>query len=182
MQDYRELISPPSLTLSLQQESDAPAIFALVHAERDRLGRHLSWPPLIQDVNDTLTNIRHNRTDFANGRSAVYVVRWDNAIAGILSFNTINDRQAEIGYWLAKRFEGQGVMYRAVSALMAWYGDAGKLDTYIIRCAVGNRPSNRLAQRLGFEFDYHQVRAEKIGDQYVDHNVYRWRYRTARQA
>lgn len=172
MLDYRELISPPSLILSLQQESDAPALFELVHAERERLGRHLSWPPLIHNVNDTLANIRHNRTEFTAGRSAVYVVRWEGDIAGILSFNTINDRQAEIGYWLAARHEGNGVMSRAVAALMSWYGDAGKLDTFIIRCGAANRPSNRLAQRLGFAFDYCQVRAEKIGDRYVDHNVY----------
>ncbi|NDL61878.1 GNAT family N-acetyltransferase [Acerihabitans arboris] len=177
MTDYRELISPPSLKLSLQLESDAPAIFNLVREERERLGRHLSWPPLINEVGDTLANIRHNRADFAEGRSAVYVVRWDDAIAGILSFNTINDKQAEIGYWLAARFEGRGVMSRAVTALMAWYGDTGKLDQFIIRCGVANRPSNRLAQRLGFVFDYCQVRAEKIGDRYVDHNVYCRQYK-----
>lgn len=180
MADYLELIIPPSLTLKLQQESDAPAIFTLVDAERERLGRHLSWPPLIRDVSDTLANIRHNRADFADGRSAVYVVRWDDAIAGILSFNTINDKQAEIGYWLSARFEGRGVMSRAVAALMAWYGDTGKLDQFIIRCGVANRPSNQLARRLGFEFDYRQVRAEKIGDRYVDHNVYCRQYKKRR--
>jgi len=170
--DYQELAIPPSLRLSLPQESDAGDLFALVQQEKARLSRHLSWPPLIRDVKDTLANIRQNRADFADGRSAVYLVRWEDAIAGIVSYNTINDKQAEIGYWLAATYEGKGVMSRAVTALMDWYETAGRLDTFIIRCGVANRPSNRLAQRLGFVFDYCQVRAEKIGDQYVDHNVY----------
>ncbi|WP_413734191.1 GNAT family N-acetyltransferase [Sodalis sp. RH21] len=176
MMDYRELKCPPSLRLSLQQESDAADLFALVQLEKERLSRHLSWPRLINDVKDTLANIRHNRADFAEGRSAVYVLRWDEELAGILSYNTINDKQAEIGYWLAARHEGRGVMSTAVAALMDWYAAADRLDTFIIRCGVSNRASNRLAQRLGFEFDYRQVRAEKIGDCYVDHNVYRRQY------
>ncbi|MEA9392023.1 GNAT family N-acetyltransferase [Acerihabitans sp. TG2] len=170
--DYQELAIPPSLRLSLPREDDAEDLFLLVQQEKTRLSQHLSWPPLINDIKDTLANIRQNRADFADGRSAVYVVRWDGNIAGIVSYNTINDKQAEIGYWLATAYQGQGVMSHAVTALMDWYEAAGKLDTFIIRCGAGNRPSNRLAQRLGFVFDYCQVRAEKIGDHYVDHNVY----------
>lgn len=170
--DFRELYCPPSLRLSLPGENEAAELFLLVQQEKQRLSKHLSWPPLINDIEDTLANIRHNRTDFAEGRSAVYLLRWDEQLAGIVSYNTINDKQAEIGYWLAAAYEGQGVMSSAVTALMDWYVAANRLDTFIIRCGVVNRPSNRLAQRLGFIFDYCQVRAEKIGDCYVDHNVY----------
>lgn len=175
MTDYRQLTKPPSLDLALPEERDAPALFALVQAEKTRLSKTLPWPPLIVRVEDELANIRHNRINYASGRSAVYVLRWEGAIAGIVGFNTINGAEAEIGYWLAAEFEGRGVMTEAVRALMAWYRDTGRLDTFILRCGVGNLASNRVAQRLGFDFHYRQPRGEKIGDSYVDHNVYRWR-------
>jgi len=174
MTDYSQLNKPPALNLALPEESDAPALFALVQAERARLSKTLAWPPLIVRVEDSLANIRQNRLNFTTGRSATYIIRWNGKIAGIVGFNTFNGTEAEIGYWLGSEFEGRGVMSEAVRALMDWYINTGRLDTFILRCGVANKASNRVAQRLGFDFYYCQPRGEKIGDSYVDHNVYRW--------
>lgn len=67
---------------------------------------------------------------------------------------------------------GRGLMSRAVLALMTWYLADGRLDTFILRCGVENLPSNRVAQRLGFSFYLRQAQAEKIGERWVDHNIY----------
>lgn len=55
---------PPHLTLVLQEEHDAPALFSLIQQEKARLRHTLAWPDRVQHVEDTLTTIRKNRADF----------------------------------------------------------------------------------------------------------------------
>lgn len=169
---YIELYHPPHLHLRIQDEADAPDIFALVQSEKQRLSQTLSWPMSVRHQDDTLNTIKHNRQLFAQGTSAVYIIRWDGEIAGIVGFNTIDGDEAEIGYWIASAFEGKSVAYNAVSALVDWYGKVGELKTFIIKCSVENPRSNRLAQRLGFNFHHLAQQGEKIGQRILDQNIY----------
>lgn len=169
---YIELYRPPHLHLRIQDEADAPDIFALVQSDQQRLSQTLPWPMSVRHQSDTLNTIKHNRQLFAQGTSAVYVIRWDGEIAGITSFNTIDGDEAVIGYWIASVFEGKSVAYNAVSALVDWYAKEGELKTFIIKCSVENPRSNRLAQRLGFYFHHLEPQGEKIGQRFLDQNIY----------
>lgn len=173
--DYRQRIISPTLRLALPREEDAPALFSLVQQERTHLSRHLAWPETVRCEADTLATVRANRRAYAAGESAVYLLWQQERLSGVLSLNSISGSVGEIGYWLAAALTGRGVMSRAVQALMTWYLEDGRLDTFILRCGVQNRPSNRVAQRLGFSFYQRQAQAEKVGERWVDHNVYHWR-------
>ncbi|SQI36000.1 Ribosomal-protein-serine acetyltransferase [Leminorella richardii] len=171
--DFYQRIKPPHLHLSIQEERDAPAIFALIEAERPRLRKTLPWPDSVRSVEDSLKTIRDNRILFGQAKSAVYLIRWDGEIAGLVAFNTLIDREGTIGYWISSAFEGKSVAYAAVSCLIEWYTEADVLDSFVIRCSTENERSARLAERLGFQLDTIVEKAEKIGDRYLDHRVYR---------
>lgn len=65
---------PPNLTLALQKEHEAPALFSLIQQEKTRLRHTLAWSDSVRHIEDTLTTIRENRADFFAGRSAVYLI------------------------------------------------------------------------------------------------------------
>ncbi|MEC5318199.1 GNAT family N-acetyltransferase [Brenneria populi subsp. brevivirga] len=172
MKTLSELHHPPHLRLTLQEESDADALFSLVQQEKSRLRLTLPWPDSVTCVADTLNTIRANRSEFAAGAAAVYIIRWDGDIAGIVSFNTIRDQEGVIGYWIAEPFEGKGIVSLAVRTMVNAYINAGVLNKCVIRASVANPRSNALAQRIGFHFHHQRKNAEKIGDRCFDQNVY----------
>ncbi|RLM24839.1 GNAT family N-acetyltransferase [Brenneria alni] len=174
METLYELHHHPHLHLSIQDARDAGAIFALVQEEKPRLRRTLPWPDSVKHINDTLSTIKANRDKFAAGNSAVYVIRWDGVIAGIVSFNTLQDQEGVIGYWIAEKFEGKGIAFQSVSTLIQAYVNAGIINRCVIKASVENARSNALAQRLGYVFYKREKEAEKIGDRYFDQNIYRY--------
>lgn len=174
MERLKTLHHAPHLTLTLQEEEDAPALFALVQEEKARLRRTLPWPDSVRQVSDTLHTIQNNRADFFAGRAAVYLMRWHGEIAGVVSFNSLDNREGTIGYWIAQRFEGKGIVSQSVATLVKAFGDAGLLDSFVIKASTENARSNALAQRLGFAFVDRLAAAEKIGDRVYDQNRYRY--------
>lgn len=172
MQTLYQLRDAPYLTLTIQEEHDAAELFHLVQEEKAHLRKTLDWPDAVRRIEDTLATIQGNRARFFAGTAAVYLIRWQDAIAGVVSFNTIRGREGEIGYWIAKRFEGKGIARQSVTTLIDAYAAAGTLDTFIIKASVENPRSNALAQRLGFTLTERLENAEKIGGLYYDQNRY----------
>lgn len=173
--NFEQLELPSGLQLRVQQDADAASLFAIIQAENTRLNQFLGWPPSVRSEQDALRTIRRNRQEFAAGEAAVYVIHFQQVLVGIVGLNTISGSVGEVGYWLTRAGEGRGLMSHAVSALMDWYLNVGRLDTFMVRCAVDNLPSNRLALRLGYHFYRCEPRAEIVRDAWVDHNVYHWR-------
>ncbi|GKW10698.1 GNAT family N-acetyltransferase [Pectobacterium sp. IFB5596] len=169
-----QLSHQPHLRLTIQEESDADAIFTLIQQEKSRLRRTLPWPDSVKTVDDTRETIRGNRKEFFAKTAAVYVIRWDDMLAGIVSFNAIKNKEGIIGYWIAEEFEGKGIVSQAVSTLIAAYVDASLIERCIIKASTANTRSNAVAQRLGFRFHHMEKKAEKISEQWFDHNIYHY--------
>ena len=93
---------------------------------------------------------------FADGRAAgnrrLYGVWLDGVLVGGTLFPSINARTGtgELGVFLAASARGQGIITRAVEAMIDWaFTDRG-LRRLEWRCAPGNEPSQRIPRRLGF--------------------------------
>lgn len=56
----------------------------------------------------------------------------------------------ELGYWLARRYWGQGIMSAAVSAFVAWAAAAHGLERFTAKVFADNEPSSQLLRRCGF--------------------------------
>ena len=60
-------------------------------------------------------------------------------------------QRAEVGYWLAAQARGRGHATRAVRLICAWgFAELG-LERIDLLAATGNRPSQMVAQRAGFQ-------------------------------
>jgi ribosomal-protein-serine acetyltransferase len=160
--------------LRLVEARDAPALFALTDANRARLRTWLPWVDATRSVEDGAGFIdAQQRAHAATGAGAMGL--WiAGALAGVAGFNTIDraNRAATIGYWLGAAHEGRGWMTRAVAALTDHALTAAGLNRVVIACAVGNRRSRAIPERLGFAHEGVHREAEWLYDHFVDHDMF----------
>jgi ribosomal-protein-serine acetyltransferase len=162
------------LTLRPLQLRDARALFALVEANRARLRTWLPWPDANRSIQDSRAYILRMRTLAKAGRGLSYGLWWQEELVGVAGFVWIDpvNASAGIGYWLAQAVEGQGLMTRAVAALLRQgFGSLG-LNRIEIRAGVRNRRSRAVPKRLGFRHEGTLRQAERLADRTVDHAVY----------
>jgi len=153
---------------------DAKALFALVEANRPRLGRWLPWPATNLCLQDSRAYILRVRAQGRAGLAQSFGLWWKDQLVGIAGFVWIDPahRSAAIGYWLAQEAEGRGLMTAAVSALIRHGFRTLQLNRIEIRAGVRNQRSRAIPRRLGFRHEGTLRQAERLGDRFVDHAVY----------
>jgi RimJ/RimL family protein N-acetyltransferase len=63
------------------------------------------------------------------------------------------ESRCEMGYWLARRARGRGVMTRAVQLLAAWIFDNLPIERISLGIEPENAASRAVAQRAGFTYE-----------------------------
>ena len=151
---------------------DAPDIFASIDTQRRHLGRWLPFVAETHCVEQSEAVVAGMLADTAN---PVYTIRNGEAFAGLIGFKSADagKRSIEIGYWLREEQQGKGIMTAAVRALCETAFTQMGMRRIEIRCGVGNLPSNRIPQRLGFLRSHVEQRGEELSDgEWIDLNVY----------
>lgn len=135
------------------QDGDAPALYEAIVSSREHLQVWFSWVSIYHDAADALAYIRQSqsqailRQDFALGMfdhhgaflggTGLHVRDW-----AVPAF--------EIGYWIRKDAEGQGIVSEAVRLVTTCAFEAMGAQRVMIRCNAGNDRSRRVAERAGF--------------------------------
>ena len=150
--------------------SDAEPLFARVDRQRAHLARWLPWVESTRSPDDTRQFIERSLAQETSGTGLAALITRDGEILGVIGFNGIDaaNRSAEVGYWLGKDAEGQGIMTRSVAALARYGFDALGLHRICIRAAVDNRRSRAVPERLGFVEEGILREAERHGDRFRD--------------
>jgi ribosomal-protein-serine acetyltransferase len=162
------------LVLRTLDVADAPALFRLIDADRDRLGRWLPWVEETRTEGDTARFIADAADERRRRRSLVLGILVDEALAGTLGLHYLDwfDRSAELGYWIASHLEGRGYVTRAARRTLALaFGSAG-LHRVVIRCALDNERSRRVAERLGFRVEGLLREAQWVGGRFLDQHLF----------
>lgn len=73
----------------------------------------------------------------------------DGAFAGAIGLVARHDWVAEIGYWIAPGFRGQGIATRALALLSRWAEDQG-FARLQLTMFPGNTASTRVAEKAGY--------------------------------
>lgn len=80
--------------------------------------------------------------------------------------------RAEIGYWLAKPFWGQGIMTTVVRALCAYAFSEWNLVRITAHVFTFNKRSARVLEKNGFQFEGLLRKHHQKGGQFVDSLLY----------
>jgi ribosomal-protein-serine acetyltransferase len=163
-----------SLDLALLEPRHAPILFALVHDNRPHLRRYLPWVDGTRTVQDSAAFIQSALDQFARGIALHVAIYAEGQLAGLCGTHAIQwaHRRTELGYWLGEKFQGRGLMTRAVRALGTYCFRSLELHRLEIRAAVDNKRSRSVAERLGFRLEGVSRQTEWLYDRFVDHAMY----------
>ena len=161
------------LVLRPLSQDDAPALYAVVEAEREFLAPWMPWAAK-QDLEGTRSFLEstERRAAANDGFDAAVVVA--DAIAGVAGFHHVDwqNGSTSVGYWLARRAQGRGIATRAVRALLEHAFGAWELNRVELHTAPHNARSRAVAERLGFTEEGVLREAERHDDGFRDLVLY----------
>ena len=162
------------ITVCLTVPQYAEALFKLTDENRTMLRAWLPWLDAVREPADTRAFIVDQLSRFVESKALHITIFYEESMAGVYGFNNIDSQNGagHIGYWLGSDFQGKGIMTACVKDLMHLGIDFFGLQRFEIRCAVENKKSRAIPERLGFANEGTIRRVEKVYDKYYDHVVY----------
>jgi ribosomal-protein-serine acetyltransferase len=162
------------LALTFLQPDMATELYGLCQQNREYLSQWLPWVPFIQRRDDTATFIRHAIEGFARGDSLTTAIEYQGELVGVIGYNRIDQSLGKVtlGYWLAERWQGNGIIGRACRALIHHAFEEMGMEKAEISAALDNEASRAVCERLGMRQEGIVRRAERLGDRVVDHALY----------
>ncbi|QKG85224.1 GNAT family N-acetyltransferase [Kroppenstedtia pulmonis] len=160
--------------LTLLQREHARPLFRLIDANRSFLQPWLPWMNRILTVSDMENYILSSLSRFHLKQEAHFGIWYKGELAGSVTVERIDsvNQVAEIGYWLAPAFTGNGIMTKAVQRLIDYLIQERRINRVEIRTEATNRSSQTVALRLGFCHEGTLREAGKKAGVYVDHYLF----------
>jgi ribosomal-protein-serine acetyltransferase len=160
----------PDLDLRLLEERHAAPVFALVDRDREYLREWLPWVDSTLKQEDTQSFIRASLEQFASNSGFAAGVWWNEQFVGVVGTHKIDwlTRKVELGYWLGKNFQGQGIMTDASRAAVTHLLVEMDLNRVTIQCATGNAKSCAIPRRLGFSLEGTMRDGQLLNGRYED--------------
>ncbi|WP_121641917.1 GNAT family N-acetyltransferase [Bacillus vallismortis] len=142
------------ITIRLLEPKDAERIAELIIENQQRLGEWLFWaekPSSAEMYRETI--IPDWRREYADLNSIEAGLLYDDSLCGMIGLHHLDqiNRKAEIGYWIAKEYEGKGIMTAACRTLITYAFEELGLNRVALCAAVGNHKSRAIPMRLGFQ-------------------------------
>ncbi|MBW4227034.1 50S ribosomal protein L7/L12-serine acetyltransferase [Enterobacter roggenkampii] len=146
----------------------------LVVKNRVFLQTAFDWAQHVGSEEDTRRNVQSNQMLHQRGYAKMFLIFKDDALVGVLSFNTIEptNKAGYIGYWLDEAHQGQGILSQSLQAFMRYYAERGEIRRFVIKCRVANQQSNSVAVRNGFTLEGCLREAEYLNGRFDDVNIY----------
>lgn len=130
---------------------DSEEIFELINRNRKRFEKWFDWIFEMSSIQNEAKYI-----DEANNTDAqeLYCIKYDNEIIGMIDLHEIdlNDKSAEVGYWIDEYFEGFGIISNIIVNLEDFIQEALDIERLKIVVSQNNIRSINVAQRADFEF------------------------------
>jgi ribosomal-protein-serine acetyltransferase len=156
--------------LQILEERHAESVYQAVDDNRERLREWFPWVDTTITAEDTRTFVRDSLKRFAANEGFAAGIWVGERFAGVIGHHKLDwpNRQVEMGYWLCREFEGQGIVTDACRALVTRAFTEWKLNRIEIRCVTRNERSAAVPRRLGFTEEATLREAFLIRDAYHD--------------
>jgi ribosomal-protein-serine acetyltransferase len=149
-------------------------LFQLVDENRAYLRPWLAWVDDTKSSADVKAHIERTIEQLREGSGAQIGIFVNGTIVGttgIISINKVN-LVGEIGYWIAENSQGKGLITRSTEKIIEFGFKELKLNRIEIRVILENKPSQLIAERLGFTKEGILRQAFNLNEHFHDHVVY----------
>lgn len=171
-----EQIDSESLSLRRFARRDVASLEEAVRSSLADLNEWLPWAHMDYTREDAVAFVRDSMVAWREGKAYDFAIRLRGAQlhAGNISIwqTSRTGRIGEIGYWVRTDLNRRGLATEATGALMRAGYEALGLHKIILRIAVGNRGSERVAEKLGFTQEGVLREELLIRGNWVDHSLY----------
>jgi len=140
------------LTLRFPEPGDGEPILEAVRETLPELCRWMTWCHPGYSEADALRWISSQAQARESGSAFEFlIVGGSGRLLGVCGINCINtgNRFANLGYWVRTSETQRGVAANAVKLLVDWVFQHTDLERLEIVAAVGNEPSQRVAEKAG---------------------------------
>lgn len=162
------------IKLRIVQSDDAAELFSLIDNNREQLSKYLPWTNLTKEVEDEEKFLEHCQESYEAGSLWPATILIDGKVSGMFDFHNFNSRcqNCEIGYWLGKAYQHNGVMTKVVKRAIKIGFEELHLHKIKLLAEVENTASNNVAKRCGLELE--GVLRDEIfsDDTFHDANLY----------
>ncbi len=164
------------LLLSPFQRKDVDPLVEAIQASLPELKAWLPWPHDRYDRIDALRFVRDSNKAWREQRAYDFSIRRpdDPTHLGNVSiwYTSRPNGCGEIGYWVRSSETSSGIGTEATEALLqVGFKELG-LHRITLRVAIGNRGSERIAEKLGFTREGTLREVIKVGETRMDHSLY----------
>jgi ribosomal-protein-serine acetyltransferase len=164
----------PNIELRWLELHQASLLFGLIDLHRAQLRSVVDGVDRWVSVRDAEDLIEASRRDLPRGHGFEASVWVNGELAGLVGLFDLNagHRKAELRGWLAPPFWERGIASKVVAAVIAHGFGELELNRIQLRSPLEHAPSQRLAERLGFELEG-VVRQDRVHQKRVlSHRVY----------
>lgn len=172
-----ELVETERLILRRFSKRDTSTLEESVRTSLVDLHEWLPWAQMDYTRADAVAFVRDSIQAWRESKAFDFAIRarhepeihlgnisiWQTSRAG---------RIGEIGYWIRSDRTGQGYATEATKAMMRVGFESMGLHKVTLRIAVGNRGSERVAEKLGFAHEGILREELLIRGNWVDHTLY----------
>jgi ribosomal-protein-serine acetyltransferase len=143
------------LVLQRFNRRDVSTVDEAIRASLPDLNQWLPWARMDYGTGDTTAFIRESMAAWREDRAWDYSIRVKEdpgRHVGNVSFWTVSKlgKILEIGYWVRSDETSKGICTEAVDRILQEAFEALSYHKAVLRIAVGNDASDRVAQKLGF--------------------------------
>ena len=161
------------LSLCEPDLSHVKVLFEILEKDRDYMEQWISWAINVKDVRGVENLIQEARLYNEGGQKFSTVIFFNDEFMGMMGLNRIDksNRKAELGYWLKKEAQGQGLIQRCMPALLEHSFKELEINRVQLIIGTENQKSRSTAENCGYlcegtlrDYFFHQ---EKYHDAYV---------------
>lgn len=166
-------LTTPRLLIRRLHESDAPTLVA--YRNDPQVMKFQSWSPADEvQARESIASLATLEPGDPSGFQFAIALQAGNVHIGDLYLRPLewDARQAELGYTLARAYQGQGYAAEAVWALLDYCFTTLSLHRVIAITACENVDSIKLLERLGFRREGHTLQSYAYRGVYVDEYQY----------
>jgi len=165
------------LRLRRFRSGDARPLKEAVEESMPELSLWLPWAQGLYGMPQARLFIKSSNRSWRRGRAFDFSVTLKNApgrvVGGVgIWYTSRIQRTGEIGYWVRTDLTGKGVATEAAGALLGLGFETMGLHRILMRIGVGNHPSRRVAEKLGFSYEGIAREELLVRGRWMEHEVY----------
>lgn len=152
----------------------ARALASLVESNIEHLHAYLPAVTALASIEAAQAHLQTASARAQQGDAYEWHLFMGKNLCGAIRVKDIDhaDRKANIGYFIGSQFQGKGIVTSSVRAVLSHCFDSLGLNRVELHCAVGNKPSMRVAERLGFTHEGLLRQDKFLNGVFVDQHVY----------